>query len=194
MFESAMGFTSSLVIPRAKAKQAERRIWSVELGKWIHIFTATNTTGKTDISSEALGAPLRLAYDKSGSVKFSQKGKPVIRIAKELSDSVKMVRENIVAKMVSEADKVATENAEAYNETRKACLDAGKPIKDTDKDNLVKARELRAQAEAEARAKAETEAKAQAEAQAEAKTEAITEASEIVKSKKSSGKKELVHA
>ena len=40
--------------------------------------------GDTAIPSEALGAPLRLGYNKDGTVKFSNSGKPVIRVAKEL--------------------------------------------------------------------------------------------------------------
>ena len=70
--------------------------------------------GDTALPSEALGAPLRLGYNKDGTVKFSNAGKPVIRVAKELSDSVKMVRENFVAGLQAYANGVATENPDGF--------------------------------------------------------------------------------
>ena len=113
-----------------------------------------------------MGAPLRLAYNQDGSVKFSKAGKPVISVAKDISDNVKLVRENFVAGLQSYSNKVASEHGEAYTAMVKACLEAGKPILDNDKVKLNEAMQKKideALAEAEAKANAEAEAKANIE-------------------------------
>ena len=83
---------------------------------------------ETRIPHEALGAPLRLAVNSDGSVKFSKAGKPVIRVAKDISDSVKLVRENFVAGLQGYAHTVMTENTEAYKAEIAKSVEAGKPI------------------------------------------------------------------
>jgi tartrate dehydratase alpha subunit/fumarate hydratase class I-like protein len=100
---------------------------------------ATNTVGDTDIPQDALGAPLRLAYDQDGSVKFSKHGKPVIRVAKDNSDNIKMVRENFMAGLQNYANTVITENTEAYKKQANLCQDAGQPIIGHDKSKLDEA-------------------------------------------------------
>jgi hypothetical protein len=45
--------------------------------------------GDTAIPHEALGAPMRLVYNQDGSVKFSKAGKPVVKVAKDISDNVR---------------------------------------------------------------------------------------------------------
>ncbi|GAI99055.1 unnamed protein product, partial [marine sediment metagenome] len=91
MSETPLSITA-LVTPIPK-NQRGRRVWSIDLESvWLPFFTATNTTGNTAIPFDALGSPLRLAYEKDGSVKFSPAGRPVIRVAKEISQGVAMVR------------------------------------------------------------------------------------------------------
>ena len=155
-------FISSLFKPTQK-KQSGRKVWSIDLETvWLPFFTATNTQGVTDIPREAIGAPLRLGYDTDGSVKFSKTGRPIIRVAKDISQNVQLVRENFVAGLQNYAHSVVTENESAYNEMVKACIKAGKPIAEADKDNLEKAMQAMveaaiAEAEAQANAKNETE-------------------------------------
>ena len=94
-------YVKTLLEPSTR-KTASRKVWSIDLeGVWLPFFTATNVQGQTAISRDVLGAPLRLAKEKDGTVKFSTTGRPVIRVAKELSDQIRMVRENFTASLVS---------------------------------------------------------------------------------------------
>ena len=80
-------YIKSLLIPSIRKPQG-RRVWSIDLEQvWLPFFTATNTQGDTAIPSASLGCPLRLGYDKTGAVRFTQAGRPVVRIAKELGPS-----------------------------------------------------------------------------------------------------------
>ena len=95
-------------------------------------------------------------------------GRPIIRVAKEISQSVQLVRENFVAGLQSYTQTVHTENEESYNVTVKACIEAGKPIANNDRDNLEKAMatmvdEAIAEAEAKSEAKAETKTESEKE-------------------------------
>jgi hypothetical protein len=106
---------------------------------WLPFFHSTNLEGQTKISLEALGAPLRLGYNPDGSVRFSKAGRPIIRIVKDISDNVRLVRENFVAGLQSYAHEVITANTEAYNKQVAEAVKAGKPIIERDSNELVKA-------------------------------------------------------
>ena len=164
-------YIKSLVMPNGK-KPAGRRVWSIDLETvWLPFFYATNIAGETAINPDALGAPLRLAYNADGSVKFSKTGRPVTKVAKELSDSVKMVRENFTASLLTYANGVITENPEAYKTEVEQARQAGEPIITRDRQNLQEAIAKAREAELEAMAKAEPEAKPKAKAKAKAKPE-----------------------
>ena len=124
---------------------------------------------------------LRLGYDKAGQVRFSQAGRPVIRVAKEIADNVKLVRDNFTANLLNYAGSVMRDNADGYKAQIETAKKAGEPIYQHDKNQLSNA--LKARAEAEAKEQAEALAK-------EAETETETEA----QSAKSKGKRDLVHA
>jgi hypothetical protein len=143
--------------------------------------------GDTAIPSQAIGCPLRLGYDKTGAVRFSQAGRPVIRVAKEIADNVRLVRDNFTANLLNYAGSVIKDNADGYKAQVELARKAGEPIYQYDKNQLDLA--LKAKAEAEA------EAKAQAEAVAKVKTEAVavTQAEEV-KSKGRNKVRELVPA
>lgn len=132
-------YIASLFKPQTKSQG--RKVWSIDLETvWLPFFTATNTLKVTDIERDALGAPLRLAYNPDGSVKFNEKsGKPVIRVAKPIADSVRLVRENFVAGLQSYTHEVVTSHEQDYNNMVKACLKAGKPILKNDKEKLENA-------------------------------------------------------
>jgi len=106
---------------------------------WLPFFHSTNLEGQTKISLEALGAPLRLGYNPDGSVRFSKAGRPIIRIVKDISDNVRLVRENFVAGLQSYAHEVITANTEAYNKQVAEAVKAGKPIIERDSNELIKA-------------------------------------------------------
>jgi len=175
-------FIKTLVKPNGKG--TGRRVWSIDLETvWLPFFTATNTMGDTAIPHEALGAPLRLAYNPDGSAKFSKSGRPVIRVVKDIGDSVRLVRENFIAGLQSYANTVITENTSAYKEQIKLAKEAGAPIINHDKEMLDEAMaKAIQQALAEAKGKNNTEAEANAEAntEAEANAEADTKEKELV--------------
>ena len=170
--ENTPSYIKSLVTPTAKRPQG-RKVWSIDLQTvWLPFFTATNTMGDTAIPSEAIGCPLRLGYDKSGAVRFTQAGRPVIRVAKELSDNVRMVRDNFTANLLNYAGEVIRERGEDYKRTVELATKAGEPIYQHDRTQLDKAIRARAEAEAAALAKANAEAAAAVTEAEEAAAEA----------------------
>ena len=162
-------YIKSLIAPNTKKPQG-RKVWSIDLETvWLPFFTATNTMGDTAIPSDALGCPMRLAYDKTGAVRFSQAGRPVVRVAKELSDNVRLVRDNFTANLISYAGEVMTVHQTEYRQQVETARKAGESIAQHDRLELSKA--LEAKAEAEAQAVTEAYTKAHAEAHTEANTE-----------------------
>jgi len=146
-------YIKSLLLPNGK-KPTGRRVWSLDLESiWLPFFTATNLQSDTAIPLDALGAPLRLAYAQDGSVKFSKSGRPVVRVAKPIADSVKLVRENFAANLVAYAEGVAQDNPKGYDALHKKAIKAGQPIATADRANLD-----RAIAEAMEKSMAEAEA------------------------------------
>jgi hypothetical protein len=142
-------YIKALLTPNG-SKPTGRRVWSLDLESvWLPFFTATNAMGETHIAHDALGAPIRLAYAPDGSVKFSKSGRPMTKVAKELADSVKMVRENFAAGLQHYAAEVIAENEEKYQSEVELARQAGEPIIAKDRANL---------AETIARAKEQAEA------------------------------------
>ena len=155
-------YIKSLLMPNGK-KPAGRRVWSIDLESvWLPFLTSTNTVGDTAIPVDALGAPLRLAYNADGSVKFSKAGRPVTKVAKEIADSVRLVRDNFTAGLVAYANGVITENPEGYKAQIELAREAGEPIIAKDRANLDKAianAMVEAVAEAEVKVKGKGRAK-----------------------------------
>ena len=144
-------YIKALLIPNGK-KPAGRKVWSIDLETvWLPFFTATNVVGDTRIPAEALGAPLRLAYDADGSVKFSKTGRPITKVAKEIADCVRMVRDNFTAGLLAYANGVITDSAEGYKAQVEMARQAGDPIISKDRENLqtamLKAMEAATEAE-----------------------------------------------
>ena len=158
-------YIKNLLLPNSRSPQG-RRVWSIDLETvWLPFLTATNTMGDTAIPSDALGSPIRLAYDRDGSVKFSKTGRVVSRVAKPISDCVTLVRQNFVANLQQYSEQVATDRQEDYDKQVEMARIAGKPIIARDKVELDKAIQLRLE-------------EAIREAQQEAQQEAIEEAPE----------------
>ena len=150
-------YIAKLVAPTAKKSQG-RKVWSVDLETvWLPFFVATNANGDTAIPHEAIGAPIRLGYNKDGSVKFSASGKPVLRVAKELSESIRNVRENFVAGLVDYATQTQESNAKGVKRELERAAKAGKPILDDDNNHLQEAITAQMEAAAQAASIDETE-------------------------------------
>lgn len=129
-------FIHSLLLP-VDNKASDRRAWSIPLmGVWLPFFMATNTAGETAISQEAIGAPLRLAKEQDGTPKFSKSGKPMVKVAPAIAQQVRTVRDNFVAGLLSYAEGVANAMPTEYEAEQAACLKAGKPIVEGDKEAL----------------------------------------------------------
>ena len=156
MFETSPSYIKQLLQPNGNKRQG-RRVWSVDLETvWLPFFHATNVMGDTAIPSEALGCPIRLSYDKAGAVKFSNSGRPVTKVAKEITQTVTLVRENMVANLQDYTHQVAEGKASDYKASVTTALKAGKPILDKDKldlDKAIKAQIEQALREAEAETK-----------------------------------------
>ncbi len=161
-------YIKNLLLPQAKSP-TDRRVWSIALETvWLPFLTATNTMGDTAIPLDALGCPIRLAYDKDGSVKFSKTGRPVSRVAKPISDSVTLIRQNFVANLQQYSEQVATDRQEDYAKQIEMATTAGRPIIAHDRIELDKAVQLQLEeaireAQEEARKEAHQEAEPQPE-------------------------------
>jgi len=133
-------YIKSLLLPTNGNKPRARRVWSIDLEMvWLPFFTATNTMGDTAVPADALGAPIRLGYNADGSVKFSKTGRPVTKVAKDISDAVRLVRDNFTANLLAYANGVATESPDGYKAEVEKAREAGQPILDKDSQNLAKA-------------------------------------------------------
>jgi len=107
-------------------------------GKLNFVYCAyvVNTMGDTAIPLDALGAPIRLGFDKDGSVKFSKSGRPVLKVAKPITDTVTIIRQNFVANLQQYSEQVATDKAEEYTRQVQMAITAGEPIIAHDKAEL----------------------------------------------------------
>jgi hypothetical protein len=133
------GYIKALIQPRQKSESG-RKVWSIDLQYvWIPFFTAKNTQGDTLIPHDAIGAPLRLAKDKDGSVKFNKAGRPVLKVAGELSEAIRMVRENFVSSLVGYAGQVMKAKPDEYKAEAEACHEAGAPIVEKANDDIAQA-------------------------------------------------------
>ena len=156
-------YIKQLLRPNGSKRQG-RRVWSIDLETvWLPFFHATNVMGDTAIPADALGSPIRLAFDKDGAVKFSRTGRPVTRVVKDITQTVTLVRENMVANLQDYTAQVAEAKANAYKASITQAVKAGKPIMEKDKQELDKA--IQAQMEQALR---EAEAQPQPEQEKEA--------------------------
>lgn len=167
-------YIKNLLLPNAK-NPTGRRVWSIDLETvWLPFLTATNVMGDTAIPADALGSPIRLAYDKDGQVKFSKSGRPVSKIAKPIADNVTLIRQNFVATLQQYSEQVAESKKEEFAQQIDIAYKAGKPIIAHDRIELDKAIKLQL-AEAMRQAQAEAEAEAKPLADTPPKTEAERE-------------------
>lgn len=136
---------------KPSATTSSRKVWSIDLETvWIPFFTAMNADGRAAVDNDALGYPLRLSYDKDGAVRFSKSGKPVVKVAKELSNQVRIVRENFTASLVVETERVIEVRPKEYAQQVELNAKLGKPIREKEDKDLARANEERLTLELEA--------------------------------------------
>ncbi len=161
-------YIKNLLLPNAKSPTG-RRVWGLDLETvWLPFLMATNAMGDTAVPADALGSPIRLAYDKDGEVKFSKSGRPISRVAKPISDNVTLIRQNFVATLQQYTEQVAESNKEEYAKVVTSARIAGEPIINHDKAELSKAIQLQVEEALRATAEAEPVATPTPEPEAEA--------------------------
>ena len=149
-------YIRNLLTPQTKSPQG-RKVWGIDLETvWLPFLTATNTMGDTAIPVDALGAPIRLVMDNDGSVKFGRTGRPITRVAKPISESVSLIRQNFVANLQQYAEDVAESKQADFAAQVALAVKAGEPIIAHDKAELDKAIQLQLE---EALREAQQEAK-----------------------------------
>lgn len=113
-----------------KKAAAEKKLWSIPLYTTLLPFMkTTNAAGVTKIDHAAIGAPLRVARDKdTGEAKFSKTGRIIIRVAPEVNDAVKVMRDLYIATLNQTTADFQKENPEAYAAEDAACVKAGNPV------------------------------------------------------------------
>ncbi len=132
MTQENKSFISALVSP-GPGSASGKKSWSIDVETvLVPFFTATNAMGDTQLSPETLGAPIRLGIQKDGSVRFTQTGRPSMRIAPELTQQVKILRENLTASLVAYTGEVIEEHGDAYREQVERNQLAGSPLLDQD--------------------------------------------------------------
>lgn len=133
-------YIMSLITPRNGQKARARRVWSIDLaGVWLPFLTATNVAGQTHLPADALGAPLRLGYNADGSVKFSKTGRPVFKVAKDIADTVRLIRDNFVANLQDYTGQVMNDMPDQFQHLLDTSNKAGEPIRVKDNRSLDKA-------------------------------------------------------
>jgi len=181
MFESSPSYVKQLLRPNGNKRQG-RRVWNIDLETvWLPFFHATNVMGDTAIPSEALGYPIRLGYDKDGAIKFRKDGRPVTKVVKEVSNTVTLIRENMVANLQDFTHQVVEGKAGDFKASVQIAIKSGRPLMDKDKLELDKA--IKAQLESalrEAEAEAQTPTPAEPAEQAE-QAEPASKVKETVK-------------
>ena len=142
-------YIKAVLQPRAKSESG-RKVWSIDLQYvWLPFFTASNVQGETAIPREAIGAPLRLAKDKDGSVRFNKTGRPVLKVAGELSEAIRMTKDNFVSSLMGFAGQVMKAKPDEYKAEAEACRQAGEPVIERANSDIAAAVLIAAQAAAE---------------------------------------------
>jgi hypothetical protein len=137
-------YIKALLAP-TKNSRGSRRAWSIDVESvWVPFFTATNVMGETGIADDVLGAPIQLAKGSDGEVRFTQSGRPVMRVHKDLNDQILVVRENFVAGLQAYTGSVMEERSDppqADAEQVSKQHDAAKPILEQDQLDILAATE-----------------------------------------------------
>ena len=74
----------------------------------------------------------------AGRARFNTKGLPILKVAKELNDGVRMVRENVVSILINDTVGVQRANPDAYKAQVAKAHDAGEPLLQADADAVMR--------------------------------------------------------
>lgn len=130
-------YIKALLTPTTKG-QTSRKAWSVDVENvWVPFFTATNVMGETAIAPDVLGAPVRLAKNPDGEVKFSTNGRPMMRVHPDLNAQIGIVRENFVAGLSAYAGTVQEERPDEFAAYIAEINLAGTPVLEQDGADLA---------------------------------------------------------
>ena len=114
---------------RPTHKAADKRAWSIPVATtWVPFFTAMNTRGYTAIEPDVLGAPVRLARDKDGSIQFDKTGRPRTKVHPVLAEHVKVARGNYEADLLAYAGNTAREMPGKYKAQVELAQRAAQPV------------------------------------------------------------------
>ena len=180
-------FMKAMLTPNGQGRPS-KKAWSIDVeNTWVPFFTAAKATvdeygnPACDLPDDVLGAPVRLATDKDGNVRFGANGRPITRVHSDLNDQIAIVRENFIASLHDQTGAVMEENPEGYATVVANAQAAAAPIYAKEADDLSAAEQQRLIAEA-ARQAAEEAAlallaqnDANSDAQAELNAEAEAE-------------------
>jgi hypothetical protein len=132
----------ALLAPVSKTA-GSRRAWGIAVEDvWVPYFTATNVKGITHLEPDVLGKPLRLAKNKDGSVRFSDSGRPVMRMAKDLNTQISVARDNFVASLQAYTGMVMEERPEDYKDEVELAQAAAIPIFQKEASDIQEANRL----------------------------------------------------
>lgn len=130
------GYINALLMPTTR-KSGERRAWSIGVESvWVPFFLATNVARETALPDDVLGMPLRLAKSKDGAVRFSNSGRPVLKVAPELNAQIGVVRDNFVAGLQNYTGMVQTERPDDFKTQVEAAQRAAIPIAEATKRDI----------------------------------------------------------
>ena len=123
-----VGDVKSMLKPTLR-KGGDKRAWSIPVSTtWVPFFTATNVKGLTSMEPDVLGAPLRLAKDKDGTIQFDKAGRPRTKVHPVLAEHVKVARENYEADLLAFAGNVAREMPGKYKAQVELAQRAAEPV------------------------------------------------------------------
>ena len=132
-------YVGQLLAPTS-SKVTERKTWGIGVESTVvPFFTATNVTGQTNIDPDVLGAPVRLARDKDGSIRFGSNGRPAMRIHPDISRHVGVMRENFIASLQAYTGMVQDEMPDQYAAQVAANQTSALPISDKDQADVTEA-------------------------------------------------------
>ena len=108
---------TQLTTPRP-TKPQDRKVWGLGLEAiWLPFLTATNVDGTTNISPDALGAPVRLARQRAtGAIRRRADGSAATQVVTEISASVRLIRDNFGSGLQAYSAASAKAHPEAHKQ------------------------------------------------------------------------------
>lgn len=145
-------------------RSSEKKARTIPVSDLVAFGKALKANGEYDLSSEALGAPVRAAVNKDGSARLSYKGERIDRVVPEIRGFADAIMDNMTAGWKAYGELTKKANPEAYADVESATAAAAVTIIATDMALVADAKAARAKAIAAEKAKADLLAQAEAAA------------------------------